>query len=157
MPASKPRVLYQCTIQGQPITKKNSNRVVTGRNGRPYVIPSAQFEKYQAEAIPQLKPVAKPIECPCNVCVEYHVRDLIRRDLVNLLAATCDILVAAHILVDDNWRIVYSHDGSKVIVDRPNPRAVITITARDDVTPWWATPRLKDAPKCSAFPGVKPD
>ena len=54
--------------------------------------------------------------------------DSLRRvDLSNLLEATCDILVHYGVLDDDNSRIVCSHDGSRVLLDRENPRAEITI------------------------------
>jgi Holliday junction resolvase RusA-like endonuclease len=48
--------------------------------------------------------------------------------MVNLMEATLDILVDAGVLADDNSRIVVSHDGSRVMLDRENPRAEITIT-----------------------------
>lgn len=47
---------------------------------------------------------------------------------MNLLEATCDILVQYGILADDNSQIVVSHDGSRVRLDRMNPRVEITIT-----------------------------
>ena len=51
-----------------------------------------------------------------------------RVDLVNLLEAACDVLVAAGVLADDNSDIVYSHDGSRVLLDRDKPRTEIYIT-----------------------------
>lgn len=50
-----------------------------------------------------------------------------RVDLVNLLEATCDVLVKADVLEDDNSKIVASHDGSRVLYDKANPRAEIYI------------------------------
>lgn len=52
-----------------------------------------------------------------------------RVDLVNLLEGTCDILVDAGILEDDNSNIVAGHDGSRVLYDKDNPRCEILITA----------------------------
>lgn len=49
-------------------------------------------------------------------------------DLVNLLEATCDILVHYRVLEDDNSKIVVSHDGSRVLYDKENPRVEIWIT-----------------------------
>ena len=46
-----------------------------------------------------------------------------RVDLANLIEATTDILVKAHVLEDDNSRIVAAHDGSRVDYDKKNPRA----------------------------------
>lgn len=51
-----------------------------------------------------------------------------RVDLVNLLEALQDILVLAGVLVDDNSEIVVSTDGSRVLLDRENPRTEIEIT-----------------------------
>ena len=53
-------------------------------------------------------------------------------DLGNLLAATCDILVHYGVLMDDNARIVVHHDGSRVFVDRKQPRAEIEIIPLED-------------------------
>lgn len=50
-----------------------------------------------------------------------------RVDLLNLLAATMDILVKGKVLEDDNSAIVVSHDGSRVRVDRENPRVEVEI------------------------------
>lgn len=52
-------------------------------------------------------------------------------DLVNLLESTCDILVDAGILEDDNSNIVAGHDGSRVLYDKNNPRVEILITKLD--------------------------
>ena len=49
-------------------------------------------------------------------------------DLVNLLEATCDILVHTGVLEDDNSRIVTGHDGSEVRYDKENPRVEIEIS-----------------------------
>ena len=51
-----------------------------------------------------------------------------RVDQVNLLEATLDILVEYGVLADDNSNIVVSHDGSRVLYDKNNPRTEITIT-----------------------------
>ena len=53
-----------------------------------------------------------------------------RVDLVNLLEATCDILVDANVIADDNSGIVAGHDGSRVKYDKDNPRVEITITEK---------------------------
>ena len=50
-----------------------------------------------------------------------------RVDLVNLLEATCDILVHYGMLKDDNSGVVVSHDGSRVRWDKEHPRVEITL------------------------------
>lgn len=67
------------------------------------------------------------INTPINMKVLYYMPTRHRVDLVNLLEATCDILVKAGVLEDDNCRIVVSHDGSRVLYDKENPRAEIYI------------------------------
>ena len=59
--------------------------------------------------------------------------DSLRRvDLSNLLESTCDILVHYGIIKDDNSRIVASHDGSRVLLDREHPRAEIFVEEAAD-------------------------
>ena len=48
-------------------------------------------------------------------------------DLTNLLECADDVLVKAGILVDDNYTIIESHDGSRVHYDKENPRTEIII------------------------------
>lgn len=69
----------------------------------------------------------KHISIPINMKVLYYMPTRHRVDLVNLLEATCDILVKAGVLEDDNSNIVKSHDGSRVLYDKENPRAEIYI------------------------------
>ena len=120
-------------IKGRPITKKNSQRIVS-RAGTVRTIPSAAFEKYQEDAGWQLSGYRKKIDYPVNLkCVYYMpTRGLV--DLVNLLEGTCDILVHYGVLADDNSRIVASHDGSRCLYDKDNPRVEITIEEVQDDT-----------------------
>lgn len=124
------------TIMGNPVTKKNSQEIAYkwGRNHTkiPFIRQSTKYREYEALALPQLTGIInEPIEIPVNLkCVYY--RDSKRRvDLGNLLACSCDVLVKAGILKDDNFNIVASHDGSTVRVDRLNPRVEIEITAKE--------------------------
>lgn len=83
-----------------------------------------QMKLEWTDGVFSLKP---PIDVPVNIKVIYYRKYRYRVDLVNLLEATCDILVDAGILADDCASIVYSHDGSRVFYDKNNPRAEITI------------------------------
>ena len=49
-------------------------------------------------------------------------------DLTNLNEALHDILVKGQVLVDDNAKIIVSTDGSRVHLDRENPRTEVKIT-----------------------------
>lgn len=123
-----PEILYQSLVPLNPKTKKNSQRIVINRRtGRPMVMQSEVYKQYEDNCGWFLKKPQRPIDCPVNVkCVFY--RDSARRcDLTNLLEAIDDILVKYRILADDNFNIIVSHDGSRVFIDKANPRTEITI------------------------------
>ena len=50
-----------------------------------------------------------------------------RVDLVNLLEALDDVLVVGGCVIDDNCKIISSHDGSRVLYDKLNPRIEVEI------------------------------
>lgn len=110
-----------------PVTKKNHQRIVRGRYGAPMVIPSAQYEAYQQAAAWHCKggeTIAEPVEVKCL----FYMPTRRKVDLTNLLEAIDDILVYAGILADDNSSIIVSHDGSRVLYDKENPRTEVYIS-----------------------------
>ena len=110
-----------------PITKKNSQQIVKAGT-RLLVIPSKQYKQYEkdcGEFITRIPFAA--IESPVNVKCVYYMPTRRRVDLVNLQEATLDVLVKYGVLADDNSNIVVSMDGSRVYVDRDNPRTEIDI------------------------------
>lgn len=118
------------TIEGAPVTKKNSQRIIL-IGGHPKIMPSKNYKMYEEMALRQLMaqptPVA-PISVPVMVTCVYRMPTHRRVDLVNLLEATDDILTKARIIDDDNVMIVASHDGSRVTYDKENPGVDIWIT-----------------------------
>ena len=115
------------TLSGTPRTKKNSARIIMA-GSHPRVIPSAAYAEYATMCMTQLLRVeARDIHRPVNLKCVYYMPTRRRVDLVNLIEATCDILVAAGILADDNAQIVAGHDGSRVKYDKDNPRVEIEI------------------------------
>lgn len=90
-------------------------------------IPSKAFKTYEAGALKSIVRPAEPIATPVNVACVYYMPTRRKVDLCNLIEATCDILVRAGVLLDDNCKIVYSHDGSHVSYDKENPRAEVYI------------------------------
>lgn len=117
-------------IPGPPRTKKNSQRMARRKDGSRFPLPSKAYEDYQEMAglyIPQSARVS--LSVPLNVKGVYYMPTRRRVDLVNLLEATCDILVHYHVVKDDNSKIVAGHDGSRVLWDKSNPRAEIEIEA----------------------------
>lgn len=118
------------TIKLPPVTKKNSQQILFNKStGRPFIMPSANYKRYEREAAWFLKPrLQRPIDYAVNVKCEFYMPTKRRTDLNNLLEAVTDLLVHAGILADDHYGIVASHDGSRCHVDRNNPRTEITIT-----------------------------
>lgn len=115
------------TLYGRPITKKNSQRIVF-RGKRPRILPSRAYMDYRKDCLRQIpgnfrREINKAINLRCLYFMPTHHRV----DLVNLLEATCDILVDSGVLEDDNKNIVASHDGSRVLYDKHNPRVEIYI------------------------------
>ena len=47
--------------------------------------------------------------------------------MTNLLEAIDDVLVKYGVIEDDNFNIVQSHDGSRVLYDKGNPRTEVYI------------------------------
>ena len=118
-------------IYGAPRTKKNSSQIVK-LHGRYCVIPSKVYKEYEKEALVQIKPPKTPIAKEVNVRCLYYMPTRRRVDLCNLLEATCDILVKAKVLQDDNSGVVVGHDGSRVLYDKDKPRVVVYIEEASD-------------------------
>lgn len=123
-------------IGADPKTKKNSQRIVYA-GGHPRIMPSVQYLAYAREAAKELRIYATepPIDYPVNIRCVYYMRTKRKVDLVNLLEATDDILVAAGILADDNSTIIVGHDGSRVKHDKDCPRTEIYIEEVKDDQP----------------------
>lgn len=120
--------IWSCTIQGQPITKKNSQQIVINpKTKRPFIMPSKQYKAYESAAAEYICPPAEPIERPVNVRCIYYMPTVRACDLLNLMEATHDILVKHKVLKDDNNRIIYAVDGSRVSYDKLTPRTEVFI------------------------------
>lgn len=115
------------TLYGDPRTKKNSARILKSRSGGRFVAPSKAYVDYETDCLRQIKRPHSPISARVNVRCVYYMATRRKVDLANLIEATCDILVKAKVLADDNSQIVAAHDGSRVDYDKKNPRAEIWI------------------------------
>jgi len=120
------------TLYGDPRTKKNSARILRTRSGAPFVAPSKAYGDYETDCLRQIKKPHGPISARVNLRCVYYMPTRRRVDLVNLIEATCDILVKAGVLEDDHCRIVAGHDGSRVSYDKQNPRAEIWIEEMEE-------------------------
>ena len=118
------------TIYGNPITKKNHGYIAMVK-GHPIMLPSKQYQEYEKKAkeyMPDIDTIDYPIILKCN----YFMEAKRKCDLVNLLQATCDVLVKYKIIEDDNYNIITSFDGSSVDYDKETPRAEIEIIKREN-------------------------
>lgn len=137
-------ILYQAMIPLNPKTKKNNQDIkfkTFGKNGFfkktaygfkyvgvPFISQNDKYKQYETDVGWFLKKIPEPISEPVNVKCTFY-RDSRRRvDLTNLLEAIDDILVHYKILKDDNFEIIVSHDGSRVLVDSERPRTEIEIS-----------------------------
>ena len=125
-------LLWCATLKGAPRTKKNHQQILRNRSGRPFVAPSKEFLVYQEQCLWQIRTPQRSISEAVNVKAVYYMPDRRRVDLVNLLEATCDILVKAGVLADDCATIVAGHDGSRVKYSKECPRTEIEITEVND-------------------------
>lgn len=127
------KVLLKFTIPLRPITKKNNGRIIN-KDGRHRVIPSEVYEKYETNCGWFIKKLDKPIDCKINIRAIYYMPGKYKVDITNLHNALHDILVHYGVIKDDNCKIVLGTDGSRVKVDKTNPRTEVTITTLDEVT-----------------------
>ena len=117
-----------------PITKKNHQRIVNNhKTGKPFIIPSRQYEEYEESAAWFIPRPQKPIDQAVNVRCLFFLPTRRKGDLTNYLEAIDDVMVKYGLLKDDNYTIIQSHDGSRVLYDKDNPRTEILITSVEEV------------------------
>lgn len=122
-------ILYEAMIPLNPKTKKNSQQIIVNRKtGRAMIIQSKEYKEYEHDVGFFLKKIPQPIDKPVNVKCIFYRKNAIRCDASNLTAAIDDILVNYGILADDNFKIICSHDGTRVYIDKDNPRTEIEIS-----------------------------
>ena len=129
-------MILKYTVRGDPRTKKNSQMIVgsgprcprCGKFDRQWIRQSEAYKSYAEAASWQLRPRPKdPISRPVTVRYLFYMKTRRKVDMVNLIEAMNDILVARGILADDNASIIVSHDGSRVLYDKDDPRVEIEI------------------------------
>lgn len=126
--------MIQYVILGTPKTKKNSMNLVKV-HGRMIPVQSDAYKKFEATSAQYLQPKPeKPIDYPVEVtCLYFYPLNkdgsMPKRpvDLLNLMAASHDVLVKHGILADDNTQIIRSVDGSRLIWCTEDPKTIITI------------------------------
>ena len=124
---------FKFIIPVKPRTKKNHSQLVTLKTGRQILLPSktyAEFEKavkkWYKEAPDNIQHIY--VDYPINLKCLFYKEKNYKSDLAGYLQAIQDVLVEVGMLEDDNHYIVESTDGSRVYLDRENPRIEVTIT-----------------------------
>ena len=122
-------IIYQALIPLNPRTKKNNQQIlINGKTGKPFIAQNAKYKLYEQDAGWFLKKPVRPIDYPVNIECRFYRKNAARCDLTNLLEAIDDVLVKYGIIKDDAFTILAGHDGSRVYVDKDNPRTEIIIT-----------------------------
>ena len=125
------------TIPVEARTKKNSEKIagsgrrcpMCGKFEKQWIRQGDAHDAFAQAAAWYLRPQRRePISEPVNVCCVFFMATRRKVDLLNLLEAIDDLLVACGIILDDNCKIITAHDGSRVKLDRENPRVEISIT-----------------------------
>ena len=117
------------TLRLPPISKKNSQQImVNSATGRPFIMPSKQYKEYERNSLWFIPNLTKPIDYAVNVKCLFYMLTRRKFELTNLLEAIDDIMVKSGLLADDNFTIIESHDGSRVLYDKENPRTEVYIT-----------------------------
>lgn len=123
--------MLEFTIPLTPVSKKNSLRMV--RAGKRYIpLPSKNYADYEQQAGWFMPKPVKPIDEPVNIKCLFYMPTHRRCDLVNMLEAIDDVMVKHRLIADDNYNIIVSHDGSRVLYDKQKPRTEVYIERYED-------------------------
>lgn len=118
--------MIKFTIPLTPVSKKNSQRIV--RAGNRYIpLPSKAYEDYEQQSAWFIPKPSRPVDFPVNVKCLFYMPTHRKCDLTNMLEAIDDVMVKHGLLEDDNYSIIVSHDGSRVMYDKANPRTEVYI------------------------------
>lgn len=135
------------TIPGNPVSSKNSRPIFINKaTGSRFIGKSKLLKEYienglfflnrqkitdtNSPCIVQNNPDWQgkpryPIDFDIQITFTFYCMDKRKRDLVNLCQAPLDLLQKAGIISDDS--IVKSLDGSRIYLDKVNPRTEIEI------------------------------
>lgn len=119
-------LVYQTSIPFEPKTKKNNQRILKNhKTGKHFIAQSVEYKHYSDSAKWFLRPLE--IDYPVIIKCLFYRKTHQRIDITNLLSAISDILVEKRVIKDDSFNIVVGNDGSRVLVDKDNPRTDIFI------------------------------
>jgi Holliday junction resolvase RusA-like endonuclease len=96
-------------------------------SGAAKLIPSEAFMRYEKDCGWFIRCKGLDINCRVNIRAIFYIDADRTSDLTNYMEALADMLVHYGVIRDDNRKIIVSWDGSRVYVDRKNPRTEVTI------------------------------
>ena len=139
--------ILKFTITGNPCSSKNAIRSGITKAGRNYTYRPKAIKDYMDNGLIELKEqciagffvifennndeikheyIDLPITSYVQVSFIFYVKDLRKRDLINLIQAPADLLQKAGIIENDC--LIINLDGSKIAgIDKDNPRTEIFI------------------------------
>ena len=108
--------------------KKNSQQIyINPKTKRPFITQSKNYKEFEKVCGEYLKDYQLHINFYINLKCTFYVSDRRKRDIVNLLNAMQDILVKYGVIEDDNYNIVASVDGSRIIYEKGREETIIEI------------------------------
>lgn len=109
-------------------SKKNSQQIlINKKTGKPFISQSKLYKEFEKNCGYFLNRYKLNIDYPINLKCTFYVSDRRKRDIVNLLNAIQDILVKYGVIADDNYQIVNSIDGSRIIYEKGREETIIEI------------------------------
>lgn len=110
-------------------SKKNSQQILTNkRSGKKFISQSELYKQFERDCYYFLCKYRLNIDYAINIKATFYVPDKRRRDLTNLENAIADILVKYNVIEDDNYNIIKSWDGSRIIYEKGREETILEIT-----------------------------
>jgi len=135
--------MFKFIIKGNPLSSKNTRPIYIDKStGKRFIGKSKRLKEYTKDALIQLglqkrqyfknnvrsySSVEIPIYIDISTALLFYVKDRRKRDLANLIQLPADLLQQAEIIKDDSQ--IKSFDGSRIYIDKANPRTEIYISA----------------------------
>ena len=121
------KIIIEIPLLARP--KKNSQNIIYNpKTKKPMIIQNQRYQNFERECGYFLKKYKMNINTPINLKCEFYVPDLRKRDIVNLLNGIQDVLVKYKVIEDDNYNIVRSVDGSRIIYKKGVEKIIIEIS-----------------------------
>ena len=99
-----------------------------GKKKVPFISQGRVYKEYEKAAGWFIKRPVAPLEELMNIKAIYYRENNRRVDITNLNGALHDILTKYGVIKDDCFKYVGGTDGSRVRIDKDNPRTEVYIT-----------------------------